>query len=44
MVVKVPTKIVVTLATKVNVVTGGKASKLDNHNNEDSNRKHKKFR
>lgn len=42
MVAKVPTIILVTLAAKVNVVTSGKASKLHNHNNEDSNRKHKK--
>jgi len=44
MVAKGTIGIVVTLATKVNKVTSGKASKLHNNTNGDSNIKHEKTR
>jgi hypothetical protein len=40
MVENVATVILLNSATKVNMVTRGKASKLHKYNNEDSNRKH----
>lgn len=44
MVAKGTIGILVTLTTKVNVVTSGKASKLHNHTNGDNNIKHEKSR